>query len=40
MVDQMYQADRKAAVRAPRRRTPRRKMTIEELHQGIAVLEV
>lgn len=39
-VDQLYQSDRKVAVRAPRRRTPQRKMTIEELHQGIAVLEV
>jgi hypothetical protein len=39
-VNQMFRADGKVAVRAPRRTTPQRKMTIEELHQGIAVLEV
>jgi hypothetical protein len=39
-VGQTYRTDRKPVVRAPRRRTPRRKMTIEELHKGIAVLEV
>ena len=39
-VDQMFSADGKVAVRAPRRTTPQRKMTLEELHQGIAVLEV
>lgn len=40
-VDQIFRQDGgKVAVRAPRRTTPRRKMTIDELHQGIAVLEV
>lgn len=39
MVSQMFRADRKSAVRAPRSRTSKRRMTIEELHQGIAVLE-
>jgi hypothetical protein len=39
-VNQMFCSDGKVAVRAPRRVTPQRKMTIEELHQGIAVLEV
>jgi hypothetical protein len=39
-VDQNYRTDGKVAIRAPRRRTPQRKMTIDELHQGIAVLEV
>ena len=39
-VNQMFRSDGKVAVRAPRRMTPQRKMTIEELHQGIAVLEV
>jgi len=38
-VKQMFRTDGKA-VRAPRRKTPQRKMTIEELHQGITVLEV
>lgn len=40
MVGQMFRTDRKVAVRAPRRSTPQRKMTIEELHKGIAVQEV
>jgi hypothetical protein len=39
-VDQMFRADGKIAIRAPRRTTPQRKMTIEELHEGIEVLEV
>jgi len=37
---QLFRADGKIVVRAPRRTTPQRKMTIEELHQGIAVLEM
>jgi hypothetical protein len=40
MVGQLFQTDRKSAIRAPRGTTPKRRMTIEELHQGIAVLEV
>jgi hypothetical protein len=40
MIDGMFRTDGKISVRAPRRSTPQRKMTIEELHQGIAVLEV
>ena len=40
MVDKAYSTDGKVSIRAPRRRTPQRKMTIEELHQGIAILEV
>jgi hypothetical protein len=40
MVGQMFRTDRKVTVRAPRRTTPQRKMTIEELHKGIAVLEM
>lgn len=39
-VSQLFQVDRKAAVRAARRTTPQRKMTLEELHQGIEVMEV
>lgn len=39
MIDRMFSTDGKISVRAPRRSTPQRKMTIEELHQGIAVLE-
>lgn len=39
MIDGMFRADGKISVRAPRRSTPQRKMTIDELHQGIAVLE-
>lgn len=39
-VSQLFRTDGKVAVRAPRRTTPQRKMTIEELHQGIAVLEI
>ena len=40
MIGQMFRTDRKITVRAPRRATPQRKMTIEELHKGIAVLEI
>lgn len=40
MVRQLFRTDRKSAVRAPRSTTPQRRMTMEELHQGIAVLEV
>lgn len=39
-VDQAFCQDGKVVVRAPRRTTPQRKMTIDELHRGIAVLEV
>lgn len=39
-VDQIFRQDGKVVVRAPRRTTPQRKMTIDELHRGIAVLEV
>lgn len=39
-VNQLFRQDGKVIVRAPRRTTPQRKMTIEELHRGIAVLEV
>lgn len=40
MVGQLFRSDRKSAIRAPRSTTIKRRMTIEELHQGIAVLEV
>ena len=40
MVGQMFRTDRKVAVRAPRRTTPQRKMTIDELHKGIAIVEM
>lgn len=40
MIGPMFRTDRKVTVRAPRRATPQRKMTIEELHKGIAVLEI
>jgi hypothetical protein len=40
MVGQLFQSDRKSAIRAPRSTTIKRRMTIDELHQGIAVLEV
>jgi hypothetical protein len=40
MVGQLFRSDRKSAIRAPRSTTVKRRMTIEELHQGIAVLEV
>lgn len=39
-VDQTFHPDGKVVVRAPRRTTPQRKMTMDELHRGIAVLEV
>lgn len=39
-VTQLFRVDGKIAVRAPRRVTPQRKMSIEELHQEIAVLEM
>ena len=39
-VAQTFRSDGKVVVRAPRRTIPQRKMTIEELHRGIAVLEV
>jgi hypothetical protein len=39
-VSQLFRPEGKVAVRAARRITPQRKMTIEELHQGIAVLEM
>jgi hypothetical protein len=39
-VSQAFRPDGKVVVRAPRRTTPQRKMTIDELHRGIAVLEV
>ncbi|MCI0486042.1 MAG: hypothetical protein L0229_05530 [Blastocatellia bacterium] len=40
MISQMFRTDQKVTVRAPRRKTPQRKMTIEELHKGIAVMEI
>lgn len=40
MVGQMFRSDQKGTIRAPRRTTPQRKMTIEELHTGIAVQEI
>jgi hypothetical protein len=40
MVGQLFRSDRKSAIRAPRSTITKRRMTIEELHQGIAVLEV
>jgi hypothetical protein len=39
MVGQLLRSDRKSAIRAPRSTTIKRRMTIEELHQGITVLE-
>ena len=39
MVGQLFRSDRKSAIRAPRSTTIKRRMTIEELYQGIAVLE-
>lgn len=39
-VSQLFRPEGKVVVRAARRITPQRKMTIEELHQGIAVLEM
>lgn len=39
-VAQTFRPGGKIAVRAPRRTTPQLKVTLEELHQGIAVLEV
>ena len=40
MVGQMFRTDQKTSIRAPRRTTPQRKMTIDELHTGIAVQEI
>jgi hypothetical protein len=39
MVGQLFRSERKSAIRAPRSTTIKRRMTIEELHQGIDVLE-
>jgi hypothetical protein len=39
MVGQLFRSDRKSAIRAPRSTTIKRRMTIDELYQGIAVLE-
>lgn len=39
MLKNLFRSEGAVKVRAPRRRTPQRKMTIEELHQGLTVLE-
>jgi hypothetical protein len=39
MLKKVFRSDGAVKIRAPRRQTPQRKMTIEELHQGLTVLE-
>jgi hypothetical protein len=39
MLKEVFRSEGAVKVRAPRRSTPQRKMTIEELHQGLTVLE-
>lgn len=39
MLKEVFRSEGAVKVRAPRRRTAQRKMTIEELHQGLTVLE-
>lgn len=39
MLKKVFRSEGAVKIRAPRRQTPQRKMTIEELHQGLTVLE-
>ena len=39
LVKPMFKSEKKTPLRAPRRVTPKLKMTIEELHRGLTVLE-